>query len=237
VLVMPRHNPVLLARELAAIDQLSEGRLDVGVGLGRVEPELVPLGFPADRPLRRLSEGVEVLRALWTQDDAHLDGSIWRLDGVTQLPRPLQEPHPPIWFGVGGPRGLRAAARLGDAWLGAGSSSTAQFLERAARLREELAAAGRDVATFPVGKRVYLSIDPSAEAARAALAPVLDAYYAAPGITDRVAVMGPPEHCAEEVLRMIEGGARHLVFDTMHDPEGQLDAVLDLIDRLRAAAQ
>jgi len=236
VLVLPRHNPVLLARELAAIDQLSEGRLDVGVGLGRVEPELEPLGFPADRPLRRLSEGVEVMRALWTQDGATLDGSIWRLHGVTQLPRPLQEPHPPLWFGVGGPRGLRVAARLGDAWLGAGSSSTEQFLERAARLREELAAAGRDVGTFPVGKRVYLSIGPSVEAARAALAPALDASYAAPGLTDRVAVCGPPEHCAEQVVRMIEGGARHLVFNTLHDPEGQLDAVLDLIDRLRAVS-
>jgi probable F420-dependent oxidoreductase len=237
VLVLPRHNPVLLARELAAIDQLSGGRLDVGVGLGRPEPELVPLGFPADRPLRRLSEGVEVMKALWTQESARLDGSIWRVDDVTQLPRPVQRPHPPIWFGVGGPRGLRVAARLGDGWLGAGSSSAEQFLERAARLREELGRVGRAVETFPLGKRVYLSIDPSLESARAALAPVLDAAYAAPGLTDRVAVVGPPEHCAEQVLRLIDGGARHLVFNTLHDPEGQLDAVLDLIDRVRVATR
>jgi probable F420-dependent oxidoreductase len=235
VLILPQHNPVQLAGQLAAIDQLSGGRLDVGVGLGRPDPELGVLGFPQDRPLRRLSEGVEVMRALWTQENAHLDGAIWRLDGVTQLPRPLQQPHPPVWFGVGGPLGLRTAARLADGWLGAGSSTTEQFLARAALLREELAAAGRDVQAFPMGKRVYLSVAASVEAARAALAPALDANYAAPGITDRVAVAGPPEYCAEQLVRMIDGGARHLAFNTLHDPEGQLDAVLDLIERVRAA--
>src|SRR5262245_17714305 len=67
VFVLPHYNAVQLGRELASLDQLCGGRLDVGVGLGRHEPDIVGLGYPDDRPLRRLREGVEVMRALWTQ--------------------------------------------------------------------------------------------------------------------------------------------------------------------------
>jgi probable F420-dependent oxidoreductase len=233
VLIVPRHNPVLLARELATIDRLSGGRLDAGFGLGMPAPQLVSAGFPADRPLRRLREGIEIARALWTEERATYRGQLWQLDELPLEPKPLQQPHPPIWLGVGGPKGLRLAARFGDAWIGAGSSSTEQFLQRAATLREELAAVGRDVASFPVAKRVYLSIGPSVEAARDALKPALDGMYGAPGLTERVAVYGPPEHCREQLQRMVDAGAELLVLNTLHDPEGQLDAVTELTQQLR----
>jgi probable F420-dependent oxidoreductase len=232
VLIAPRHNPVLLARELAAIDRLSEGRLDAGFGLGQRAPQLEPLGFPDDRPVRRLRETVEVVRALWTQERATYEGQIWRLDDTPQEPKPLQQPHPPIWLGVGGPQGLRVAARLGDAWIGAGSSSSEQFLQRVATLRRELEAAGRDPASFPIAKRVYLSIGASVEEARVALKPALDGMYGAPGLTERVAVYGPPEHCLAELRRLLDGGAGMLVLNTLHDPEGQLDAVTELTAEL-----
>jgi probable F420-dependent oxidoreductase len=232
VFVLPHYNPALLARELAALDHLCSGRLDVGVGLGRRQPDLVGLGYPDDRPLRRLSEGIGVLRALWSEERASFDGEVWRFQDRAMEPKPLQQPHPPIWLGVGGPQGLRVAARLGDAWIGAGSSSSEQFLERAALLRAELHEAGRDPDSFPVAKRVYLAVGPSLEQARAALAPVLDGMYGAPGLTERVAVYGPPEHCAEQLRALVEGGARLLVLNPAHDPEGQLDAVTELTLKL-----
>jgi probable F420-dependent oxidoreductase len=232
VLIVPRHNPVLLARELASIDQLSGGRVDAGFGLGVPAPKLASAGFPDDRPLRRLREGIEIVRALWTSKRADYDGQIWQLDEMPLEPKPLQQPHPPIWLGVGGPKGLRLTARFGDAWIGAGSSSTEQFLQRAATLREELAAAGRDVGAFPVAKRVYLSIGPSIDQARDALKPALDGMYGAPGLTERVAVYGPPDHCLEQLQRIVDGGAELLVLNTLHDPEGQLDAVTELAQQL-----
>jgi probable F420-dependent oxidoreductase len=233
VLIAPRHNPVLLARELATVDFLSGGRLDAGFGLGMRAHKLVSAGFPDDRPLRRLREAIEIVRALWTESRTTYDGRIWQLHDLPLEPKPAQQPHPPIWLGVGGPRGLRLAARLGDAWIGAGSSSTEQFLQRAALLREELEAAGRDVAAFPVAKRVYLSIGASVEQARAALKPALDGMYGADGLTERVAVYGPAEHCLEQLQRIVDGGARTLVLNTLHDPEGQLDAVTELTAQLR----
>jgi probable F420-dependent oxidoreductase len=234
VLIVPRHNPVLLARELATIDQLSGGRVDAGFGLGVPAPQLAPAGFPDDRPLRRLREGIEIVRALWSGKRTTYEGAIWQLDEMPLEPKPVQEPHPPIWLGVGGPKGLRLTARLADAWIGAGSSSTEQFLQRAGTLRRELEAAGRDVASFPIAKRVYLSIAATVEAARDAIEPALDGMYGAPGLTRRVAICGPPEHCRAELQRIVDGGAELLVLNTLHDPEGQLDAVTELTGQLRA---
>jgi alkanesulfonate monooxygenase SsuD/methylene tetrahydromethanopterin reductase-like flavin-dependent oxidoreductase (luciferase family) len=232
VFVMPHYNPAQLARELATLDVLCDGRLDVGVGLGSPIPGMEGLGFPEDRPLRRLAEGVEVMRSLWTQPRGSFVGEIWSFEERELEPKPVQQPHPPIWFGVGGPRGLRLAARSGDGWIGAGSSSSEQFIERAALLREELAAAGRDPAAYPIAKRVYLSIGANADQARAALAPVLDGMYRTPGLTERVAVCGAMDECVDACRVLLDAGAGQLVFNTPHDPDGQLDAVVELVDRL-----
>ena len=228
VFVLPRYNPAQIARELAVLDVLCGGRLDAGVGLGHPLAALTGLGFPADRPFRRLAEGVGVMKALWTQERAAFEGEIWRFSDCPLEPKPLQRPYPPLWFGLGGPRGLRLAAREGDAWIGAGSSSNSQFTERASLLREELAAAGRDPASFPIAKRVYIAVGESVQRAHAALQPVLDGQYGAPGLTDRVAVCGPPEHCGEQLERILDAGAEMLVLNPLHDPEGQLDAVTEL---------
>src|SRR3954453_15079215 len=122
VIVMGRRQPALLARELATIDRLRGGRLVVGVGLGAPEGERVAaLGFPTDRRVRRLTEGVAVMRALWAGDAAgHArgvgggggrgvgggggggpEGGLGRFGGARVEPKPLQRPGSPVWFGAG----------------------------------------------------------------------------------------------------------------------------------------
>src|SRR4051794_34369409 len=86
VLIVPRHNPVLLARELASIDQLSGGRLDAGFGLGMRAPRLVPAGFPDDRPLRRLLGGGWVVRGPWTEKGGGYGGRSWAVRGGAAAP-------------------------------------------------------------------------------------------------------------------------------------------------------
>src|SRR4051794_41544632 len=101
VIVMGRRQPALLARELATVDRLSGGRLVVGVGLGAPEGERVAaLGFPTDRRVRRLTEGVAVMRALWAGDEAGHDGELWRFSGARGEPQPPQRPRPPLWVGA-----------------------------------------------------------------------------------------------------------------------------------------
>jgi probable F420-dependent oxidoreductase len=224
VIVLPRRNPVLLAKELATIDRLCGGRLIAGVGLGRGGDELTSaLGLPGDRPVRRLREGVEVMRALWSGPDASYAGELFAFAGVTLEPRPLQQPGPPIWFGARARPALRRAARLGDGWIGAGSSSSGDFVEQSKILDEELAEAGRD--GFPKAKRVYIAVEDAAAVAFERLSAVLDPMYAAPGLTERVAVFGPPEHCAERLRELAAAGAGELLLNPLYDHPRQLEAL------------
>ena len=95
VIVMGRRQPVLLAKELASLDRLSGGRLTVGVGLGAPADEKVAaLGFPVDRPVRRLVEGVRIMRALWSSDAAHHDGELYRFADVDAAAQAAVPPRP-----------------------------------------------------------------------------------------------------------------------------------------------
>jgi probable F420-dependent oxidoreductase len=226
VIVLPRRNPALLAKELATVDQLSGGRLVAGVGLGRSDGSEAGLGFPTDRPVRRLSEGVEVMRALWSQEEASYDGEIFRFSGMRLEPKPAH--HVPIWFGAGQPPAVRRAARLGDGWIGSGSSASSDFIEQSKLLREELERLGRDPDAFPKAKRVYIAVEDDERTAREKLTPILDGMYGRPGLTDRVAVCGPPEQIAQEVQPLIEAGAGELVLNPLYEPLEQLEATAEV---------
>src|SRR5919108_2612680 len=128
-------NPIQLAKSLTALDQLSQGRLTVGVGIGNPRPEDTAFGVPLGRRARRFVEGIEVMKALWTQPTATFAGEYWQLAGVAQEPKPVQQPHPPLWFGAREPAALRRAVRLGDGFMGAGSSSTQDFQSQVQLLR------------------------------------------------------------------------------------------------------
>jgi probable F420-dependent oxidoreductase len=225
VLVLPRRNPALLAKELATIDVLSGGRLAVGVGVGTVEARAAGAGVPTDRLPLRLREGLAVLKAFWREGSASFEGELWRFSDLPMEPKPLQEPHPPIWLGAREPAALRRAARLADGWIGSGGSTTAQFREQVQVLREALVERGRDPRAFPIGKRVYIAVEQDAASARRNLAAALDPMYEVPGLADRVGVAGPPEQCAEAVGEIVEAGATQVVLNPLYDHLEQLEAV------------
>jgi probable F420-dependent oxidoreductase len=225
VIVLAARNPAQLAKELATIDRLSGGRLTVGVGVGRKEPTAAGLGLPTGHRARRLEEGVDVLRALWADGEAAHEGELYRFAGVTIGPKPVQRPGPPIWFGAGSPPALRRAARLGDGWLAAGSSASAAFPGQLRILEDALREAGREPDAFPVGKRVYVAVEDTEQRARERLTPILDGMYDAPGLTERVAVCGPPHACAEHLRELVAAGARELLLNPMYDDLEQLEAL------------
>jgi len=111
------HNPVMLAKETATLDMLSGGRVEVGLGAGWVAAEYEGLGIPMERPglrIERLAETVEVLRAHWAGQPMDIKGTFVRASGFAGRPRPVQQPHPPLFIGGGAPRVLRLAGRLAD---------------------------------------------------------------------------------------------------------------------------
>ncbi|MCI0863994.1 MAG: LLM class flavin-dependent oxidoreductase, partial [Chloroflexi bacterium] len=100
VIVAPLRNPVQLAKSLGSLDQMSAGRLIVGLGLGGNPNDITPFGISPEKRVRRFTEIIDVMKALWTQPEAHFQGEFWQLDGLKMEPKPIQKPHPPIWLGA-----------------------------------------------------------------------------------------------------------------------------------------
>jgi F420-dependent oxidoreductase-like protein len=119
---MTHRHPAVLAAEVVAVDHLSGGRVECAIGAAWNEPEHRELGipFPSVRErMDRLEEGVQVLRLLFTEEDATFQGAHYRLERATYRPRPVQQPHPPIWIGgEGRKRTLPMVGRYADAWHG-----------------------------------------------------------------------------------------------------------------------
>ncbi len=147
MLVSPLHNPVHLAKTIASVDQLSRGRLDVGLVTGG--PFRTFSAFEVDPAsyLDRFSQGLELMRQLWTSPRIDFDGQFWQLLNAAMEPKPFQKPYPPIWFGGSHPDALRRAVPLAHGFIGAGTSTTAQFAEHARNVRQELHRQHRDPKT------------------------------------------------------------------------------------------
>ncbi|MBO0819359.1 MAG: LLM class flavin-dependent oxidoreductase [Nocardiopsaceae bacterium] len=218
VFVSTLHSPVHLAKDLASLDQLSLGRLDVGVGTGGPRRPFAAFGVDSSRYAARFDEGVRLMKELWTSPRVTFDGSFWQLKEAAMEPKPRQRPHPPLWFGASAPAALRRAVRLGDGFFGAGSSTTEAFASQVRTLREALTAAGRSPAGFPVAKRVYISVGSSASAARERVNDGLARVYGAriPAI-EQAAIAGTVSDCVRAVQEVIDAGAGLVLFTALHD--------------------
>src|ERR1700761_4681540 len=170
VFVTTLRNPVLFAKAIASLDQLSGGRVEVGVGSGGPRRPFAAFGLSGERYLARFTEGVALMKALWTEPSVTFNGDFFQLSGASMEPKPFQKPYPRLWFGGSAEAAVRRGVRLCDAFFGAGSSSTADFAVQVNVAREELAASGRTAGfgpgEFPIAKRVYVGID-QADSARA----------------------------------------------------------------------
>jgi probable F420-dependent oxidoreductase len=133
ILVLPHHNPVLLAKALASLDVVSGGRLIAGFAAGYVEPEFRALGVRFDRRGALTDDGLAAIRALWTAELPAYQGRFARFADVRFEPKPVQRPHPPIVIGGHAAPALARAAREGDGWYG-----FALTVEQAAPLVAEL---------------------------------------------------------------------------------------------------
>jgi probable F420-dependent oxidoreductase len=217
VFVSTLHQPVHFAKALATIDQMSGGRLEVGVGSGGPNRQFAAFGMDKARYLARFTEGIDLVKALWTRPSVTFDGEFWQLDDAAMEPKPLQKPHPPLWFGGSSESALRRAVRLGDGFFGAGSSTTAAFREQVAFVTEEAAKAGRT--DFPVAKRVYIDIDDDAERARERINAGLALIYGRRiARIEAAAVAGTLDDCVAGVREVIDAGAGLVLFTPLGDP-------------------
>jgi probable F420-dependent oxidoreductase len=227
VLVLPVHDPRMVAHQWASLDTVSNGRALMGVGIGR------PFHFqefqvPEAGRVARFREQLDLIRALWTQEKVTHHGRFYHLDNARLGIQPVQKPLP-IWMGVGHPNAIRRAAAIADGWMGAGGSSIEDFRRAVPLLRESLEQAGRDPANFPVSKRIFIAVDEKPEIARAELHRWYSEVYHNPAGTDASGIHGTPEQVRERLQEMIGMGANHLLLNPVSHHVEQLEALAEVI--------
>jgi probable F420-dependent oxidoreductase len=224
VFVSTLHSPVHLAKSLSTLDQLSRGRLEVGVGTGGRGRPFAAFGVDPRRYAARFTEGVTVMKALWTEPLATFHGEFFQLENAPMEPKPFQKPYPRLWFGAASEPALRRAVRMGDGFFGAGSAPTVRFAEQVEIVRTALAEAGRATSGFPIAKRVYIAIDEDAERARTRMNAALEGIYGhrVPAI-EAAAVTGTAADCVREVDQVAAAGAELILFTALFDQREQME--------------
>lgn len=217
VLVLPFQNPVHLAKISASLDQLSKGRFILGVGIGGHEEKYPAFGFDANHRVTRFQDTVELIKRLWTEESVTFQDRFWDLKNVSINPKPVQSPRPPIWFGAHAEPALERAVRIGDGWMGAGSSSTGSFKRSIKHIRNYMESVGRDPGTFPMGKRIYIAIDNDKARAGRRLDEWFGGYYHNSDLARKVAVYGSEEEVIDGLGRIIEEEPDMIMFNPVFE--------------------
>jgi probable F420-dependent oxidoreductase len=228
VLVLPIYHPIHVAHQVATLDYLSDGRAIVGVGLGRYD-EYPPFQIPRERRVRRFIESVELMKALWTEDDVQYRGEIFQFGGGGLGTKPVQQPHPPVWVGGHHADAIRRAARIADGWMGAGGSTKAGFAAAVPLLREALSAADRDPDAYPISKRVFLSVHERPDVARAEVDRWYTEVYHNPDGVNTSGVHGTPEQVKAQLEELAGVGASHLLLNPVARYAENTEALAEIV--------
>ncbi len=214
VLITSLHDPIQLASAITAVDQLSHGRLDVGVGHGGNFRPFAAFGVEKATFVSYFTEGLELMKAAWSDEPTvTYHGRFRDVDGLAIQPKPIQRPHPPLWVGGSAPKALHRAVRVGDAFMGAGSSTTANFAEAVKTVRRELDEQGKDPAGFRIAKRVYLTIDDDAARARERVLAGLHRIYGDMRGIEEVPVSGTADDVVRGLREVAGAGAEMILLN------------------------
>jgi alkanesulfonate monooxygenase SsuD/methylene tetrahydromethanopterin reductase-like flavin-dependent oxidoreductase (luciferase family) len=235
-LISTVHSPLHLAQAVASLDHLSGGRVELGVAGGGYRRPFAAFGVTAEGWARRYAEGIELIRAAWTQKEVSFDGRWFQADGLPVEPKPVQRPHPPLWMGGNAPSAVRRAVRMADGFFGAGSTTTAAFADQVAVARTALEGADRKKASFRIAKRIYIAVDDEADLAWSRVLAGLDRLYGWFGLTDlsSVAVAGTPQDCVAGIRAVIEAGAQLVLLDPIDDDPVVLRRLAAVVDEVRS---
>jgi alkanesulfonate monooxygenase SsuD/methylene tetrahydromethanopterin reductase-like flavin-dependent oxidoreductase (luciferase family) len=182
VLLPALRNPVLLAHQVATLDQIAEGRLILGIGIAadvaNIRGEFVAAGVPFEKRVGRLLEGLKLARALWTGEPVDWDGR-WKVDRGVLAPTPSRPGGPPIWIGGSLPASLERAGRHFDGWLPIAPDAE-QWGRQWQEVKDVARQAGRDPTALTGAMYLTLAVDDNTERANARLDDYLARYYGEP---------------------------------------------------------
>jgi probable F420-dependent oxidoreductase len=229
VLLLPLYHPLMVAEEGAMLDMISGGRLILGVGAGYAPEEFEAFAVSIKERGSRLEEGASLLQRLWTEEKVTYRGTHYRVDNATVLPRPIQRPRPPIWFGAWTKPAIHRAARLGEAWLAGPSANLTELAGCANLYRQACRETGRGESEVALFRYIFVASS-TKQAISAAGESFIQAYeemyfrWPHPVVKrptgrltierlaeDRI-IFGDPRTCVQEITRFQRAlGFQHLV--------------------------
>jgi alkanesulfonate monooxygenase SsuD/methylene tetrahydromethanopterin reductase-like flavin-dependent oxidoreductase (luciferase family) len=254
VVVLPWHNPVLLAEQVATLDLLSNGRFDFGVGKGYRQPEFAGFCVPIEEATERFDEALAFLRKAWAASDRFSHhGTRWHFENVVIEPRPVQQPHPPLWMGAGSFESIRRAAQEGFNLLLDQIAPVDLIVERVAAYREELGKLGPRYNHGQIGVARALQIVRTEEERQSAYAlrtkvlkaigglargPGAERYqnigsHADPNLaSEESALLGTPEEIVARLKKLEAGGVDYVL---LVDPTGSKEALRTFAEEIMPA--
>jgi len=239
VLCVPYRNPVVTAKQIANLDVLSGGRLILGVGVGARRSthnqDFEVLGISRADKYARTRDHLRAMRAVWTMEKPSYQGRYVSFPETEIAPKPVQRPHPPIWFGGSGPQTIDLLAEFGVGWLPTWFDPDT-YPAKIAEVRAALAARGRGDEPLAVGDEIVVCIAPTDEEARAASRRTVETLSS--GFTVRTAeqaeasaLIGSPATIARKVTAFAEAGVTHFELKFVYRSVAHLEEQLRLFAR------
>lgn len=237
VFVLPLRNPVITAKVFASLDQISNGRLILGVAAGWYAREFEAVGVPFKARGRIFERNLELLVRLWTEDavTAQVDGL--NLRDAVLLPKPVQKPRPPILIGGYVDAVLRRVARMGDGWL-TYFYTPEGFTKSWARIQAYAREYGRDPASLTATNQLAIYVGPPRAQADAPLRQWLSTEWDVAAWSDSTiehAIRGTPEECVAQLRPHVEAGVHRIIFIPYRYQPDQVELIArEVIPRLVA---
>ena len=213
ITLVPLYPAPLLAKLVSTLDRVSQGRFHLGVGVGgEFKKEFEALGVPVKERGRRTDEALTVMKKLWTEDDVHFDGRFTQLPGVTLDPKPLTDPHPPIWISGRSEAAMRRCAEHGNGWL-----PYMYTPEMVADSRRQIDAhAGSRAAEIESGLFIFFAVHEDRETAIEMAAKRLSKQYNQDfsKLVHRYALAGTPDDCKARLREYLDTGVRTVILNS-----------------------
>jgi len=235
VYLLALRHPTPVALQCAMIDQLSLGRLILGVGVGGEDPnEWWACGVDPRTRGRRTDESLQIMQSLWTQEETTFEGKYFQVHNVRMQPKPFRDEGVPVYIGGRSDASLRRTARFGDAWVSIWVSPR-RMKEAREKIDEWAAAEGRDPSKISLGLQLWHSVEDGDGDAKARLASRMEGTYKLPyDRFERYSPAGTPEQIAEYLAPYLEAGCAQInLLAIQSGPQATVQAALAVREALR----
>jgi probable F420-dependent oxidoreductase len=228
--------PALLAKMVATLDEMSGGRVILGLGVGSRADDFAAAQIPFEHRGSRAEELVDILRLAWRGEPLQYPGRVYQLDVGPVGPRPVQ-PHLPIWFGGSAESALKRIARIGDGYIGGSGGGPTGFQASWDKIQRCAEAEGRDAKTITPAALIYACVDDDRARAQELAVAHLRNYYG-PRRTDTSSFMlGPTDDCLEVANAYVAAGVRTFIIGSVTADPGYFERLCALLPRLAALGE